>query len=129
MRTYQAILTEMDERTRQHRRVKLSIAAVAALWVLFRFWSENMNVGRLIDNSTWLTGAVAGFGALALLTSLMSFKDFTEEMYYRIPGSRDADGEHRCIHCGHRGIHHHGEYRSNEKFADCSKCKTNLWKS
>ncbi len=47
--------------------------------------------------------------------------------YYELPGSKFKSGDHRCIHCGHRGrngrgIYTHGEYRSNRKFHECSKC-------
>lgn len=50
-----------------------------------------------------------------------------EADYYSIPGSRDINGEHRCIHCGHRGIYRQGEYKTNNEHAKCSKCKEHLW--
>lgn len=52
---------------------------------------------------------------------------FRKEHYYMIPGARDSRGGHRCIHCGNMGIYKHGEYKSSIKYADCSKCGTNLW--
>jgi hypothetical protein len=42
--------------------------------------------------------------------------------YYEIPGSSTPRGEHRCIFCGGRGIYRKGQYKSNAKFASCSKC-------
>jgi hypothetical protein len=62
-----------------------------------------------------------------LLMVLVDPRRWREAEYYSVPGSRDADGEHRCIHCGHRGIHRHGKYRSNTTYADCSRCKEPLW--
>jgi len=44
-----------------------------------------------------------------------------------LPGSRGNDGDHRCIHCGHRGIHVRGEYRINLRHHGCSKCKNALF--
>lgn len=48
--------------------------------------------------------------------------------YYTLPGSQFERGDHRCIHCGHRGrdgrgIYTHGKYRSSTKYHECSKCK------
>lgn len=50
-----------------------------------------------------------------------------EADYYSVPGSRDINGEHRCIHCGHRGIYKRGEYKTNNEHAQCSKCKVHFW--
>jgi hypothetical protein len=70
------------------------------------------------------------FGVVALLFIVLIASGsvaWSEADYYSVPGSRDDDGEHRCIHCGGRGIYRHGEYKSVSKYADCSKCKKNLW--
>ena len=47
--------------------------------------------------------------------------------YDKLPGTRDANGDHRCFHCGNRGIYRHTPYKSNITRADCSKCRENLW--
>lgn len=52
----------------------------------------------------------------------------TEAEYYGLPATRDAHGEHRCVHCGHRGVYRHSPYRSSHTDADCSKCKGALWR-
>lgn len=58
---------------------------------------------------------------------LMLEVGWSEREYYSVPGSMDTDGNHRCIFCGNKGIYHHGKYKSYVKYADCSKCKKNLW--
>lgn len=49
-------------------------------------------------------------------------------LYYEIEGSRDAQGKHRCIKCGGRGIWRKGQYKSNDVYCYCSKCQFGLWK-
>ncbi len=51
----------------------------------------------------------------------------TESEYYRIEGSTDAHGEHRCAWCGGRGIWRKSEYKSNDMYCHCSKCRRLLW--
>jgi hypothetical protein len=72
-----------------------------------------------------ITGGLAAFCLLA--SAVLGPADWTSGEYYLVPGSRDASGEHRCIHCGHRGIFRKGQYKSNEVEANCSKCSRNLW--
>jgi hypothetical protein len=79
------------------------------------------------------SGSPVGLAALALcLLGLVvwfgvNLNAWSESDYYSVPGSRDDDGEHRCIQCGHRGIYRHGEYKTNAEHAECSKCKQPLW--
>ena len=47
--------------------------------------------------------------------------------YYSFPGSRFQDGKHRCIFCGAKGIYRKGEYKTNNKYAYCSKCESPLF--
>ncbi|MFK4706058.1 putative membrane protein YvbJ [Roseateles asaccharophilus] len=69
---------------------------------------------------------------IAALFILLSFGApdvrLTEEEYYVLPGSRDLQGEHSCIHCGHRGVYRHSPYRTSHTDAECSKCKKPLWR-
>lgn len=51
----------------------------------------------------------------------------TQEEYYSITGSRNHNGEHRCIFCGNKGIYRQGEYAGNTKYAQCSKCQEPLF--
>ena len=47
--------------------------------------------------------------------------------YYSIRGSRYANGDHRCVYCGWRGIWRKGEYQGNTTYCRCSKCKKALF--
>jgi hypothetical protein len=67
------------------------------------------------------------FGVSALLLVAVDFTKWKEHEYYTVPGSRDGNGEHRCIHCGHRGIHRSTEYKTTTTYARCSKCRETLW--
>jgi predicted RNA-binding Zn-ribbon protein involved in translation (DUF1610 family) len=72
-------------------------------------------------------GAIVGFLVFTLWALLWGPGMLNVSEYYTVPGSRDADGEHRCISCGHRGIYRKGEYRSNTVEAHCSKCGFHFW--
>lgn len=65
--------------------------------------------------------------ATTLAWVALDMRAWSERDYYSVPGSRDEQGEHRCIVCGHRGIYRHGKYKSDAEYADCAKCKTTLW--
>lgn len=61
-------------------------------------------------------------------------KTISQSQYYSLPGSRFDNGDHRCIYCGSRakdgrGIYTHGQYKSNTKFHDCSRCSRQLFTS
>lgn len=70
-----------------------------------------------------------GIAVVVAFVAVMSIRtDLTEAEYYRISGSRFADGSHRCVDCGHRGIWRHTVYGTNTTLADCSRCKRSLWR-
>ncbi len=50
----------------------------------------------------------------------------TPREYYSLPGS-SSGGEHRCIFCGSRGIYRKGEYKTDNTYARCPKCKEGLF--
>lgn len=50
----------------------------------------------------------------------------TFDEYYSIEGSRNEQG-HTCIFCGNKGIYRKGEYRGNNQYAYCSKCRKELF--
>ena len=52
---------------------------------------------------------------------------YTPTEYYSIAGSRFENGEHRCIHCGHKGIWRKGRYRTSNVYSFCSKCRKPLY--
>jgi predicted RNA-binding Zn-ribbon protein involved in translation (DUF1610 family) len=49
--------------------------------------------------------------------------------YYELPGSTDEHGDHRCIHCGHRGIYRRTPYATQSTIASCSKCQAELFRA
>lgn len=109
---YRAIVERRLRRTRWVRGgLMLSALAVAGLAI--------GGIGAPITYAAVAMFFVAGM--------MVDFSAFNEREYYSVPGSKDARGQHRCIHCGHRGIYKHGKYKSNTKFSDCSKCRKNLW--
>lgn len=108
----------------------------------FKVVEDRYGRRRIISFSTASIFAILGFGGLLIsmpglaavggavsLTSLAVayYAKWDEVDYYTVPGSKDINGEHRCIWCGHRGIYRHGEYKTNNEHAACSKCKTSLW--
>lgn len=80
---------------------------------------------------------IAGGGTVfAILTLLGATNNppLRRAQYYRLPGARCDNGDHRCVHCGSRsaegrGIYTRGQYKSNNKFHECSKCKELLFVS
>lgn len=72
----------------------------------------------------WWLGALSVMLLIGVLTYVrrIRMKD-----YYGLPHSRDADGEHRCIFCGNRGVWRRGEYRTENTHAHCSKCQEHLY--
>jgi hypothetical protein len=51
-----------------------------------------------------------------------------ESEYYSLPHSK-ANGHHRCIFCGAKGIYRKGQYASNYVYSRCTKCSGNLYVS
>lgn len=72
-------------------------------------------------------------GAAAFVTVILSFIVGTylgrirEAEYAVLPGARDMPGNHRCVHCGNRGIWKRTPYQTNSTIAACSKCKEELY--
>lgn len=120
-----AVAAAIDARRTRLTRVAQISATVVASLVLGAYLLTagfTIELGRIFG--LWAGGTA--FAAVIAWTAL-DMRSWTEDDYYSVPGSRDEQGEHRCIVCGHRGIYRHGEYKSNAEYADCSKCKTNLW--
>jgi len=53
--------------------------------------------------------------------------DVKQRHYRKFKGSVDANGEHRCMSCGGRGIYRQGGYASDKVTASCSKCGQYFW--
>lgn len=78
-------------------------------------------------------GLVNEYGLLVIASPILALfvysglGRFTATNYYAVKGARGQDGEHRCVFCGGRGIYRKGEYRTEKKYANCSKCGTFLF--
>lgn len=70
---------------------------------------------------------LAAVSAILLVGVLTYVRRIRMKEYYKLPHSRDADGEHRCIFCGNRGVWRRGEYRTDNTHAHCSKCQEHLY--
>lgn len=70
-----------------------------------------------------IAGAIGlPFAMFAAVLGFLHGRKVRESEYYALPHSRDYAAQHRCIHCGNRGIYRKGEYRSTNTYAYCSKC-------
>lgn len=83
--------------------------------------------GGFLATGEWANGWVLLPGALLMghlfaVLQNTGARWLTPAEYYSIAGSRNQNGEHRCIGCGHPGIYRKGQYRSNATYAGCSKC-------
>lgn len=76
----------------------------------------------------WVGGAMALLATLLIINQCYASVGSVSEAEYRtLPGSTDAAGRHRCVHCGRRGIFRRGAYASNATWSDCSSCRTHLF--
>lgn len=89
-------------------------------------------IGVVVALASWMLGvpvlAIAS-GVTAVIAFLVyQSAGFGSDDYYSIPGSRDESGEHHCIHCGKwKGIYYEGEYKTSNKHASCTGCRTHLF--
>jgi hypothetical protein len=81
-------------------------------------------------------GRIYGYCALMLPTLVVGIVvasvvnwmcTFRESEYRELPGAQDTEGQHRCVHCGGRGLWKRTPYKSNSTIAACSSCKTELF--
>jgi hypothetical protein len=118
----------------EHAEIRASIVAAFGLrsfQVLFFFIVSSALLTLVWLNTPGPTniGHIGAAFAILVLTSKFMGRDrwLTQEEYYSITGSRDPDGQHRCIFCGNHGIYRQGEYAGNTTYAQCSKCKEPLF--
>lgn len=83
---------------------------------------------------SWLQGLgpeeIAVFGVAAAVSSMFFLHPsrwLSKGEYYAFRGSRLDNGKHRCVFCGGRGIYRRGEYKSDNRYAYCSKCESPLF--
>lgn len=106
------------------------------IWANRRSHAKNVRVACLVLSALGFVAAfiayqahsdaampfgVVSFIILAVAAGAGAGEYMKEADYYSIPGSRDESGNHRCIRCGSRGIFHKGQYKTNNKYANCSK--------
>ena len=73
---------------------------------------------------------VVAFTVMAMVSLAFYFNPnrwLSSSEYYSLPGSRFENGQHRCIFCGAKGIFRQGEYKTDTKYAQCSKCESSLY--
>ena len=113
-------------------RGRLAIAGFSAIAVFIGSAVLCAIAGDAFPSPMILGGGLV-FAAMIFL-GRMGNKSTSKSQYYSLPGSRFDNGDHRCIFCGMRaregrGIYTHGQYKSNIRFHECSKCKTQLFVS
>lgn len=128
--TFDSTATEAALKAIYRRRLRVA-GVVAGVVVIAAFV-----VCNIIRKDSFAAVALPGalFCAVALVFVTLFDKRISHSQYYSLPGSRYENGDHRCIHCGARGrdgrgIYIHGQYKSNAKFHECSKCSKRLFVS
>ncbi len=115
-RVYAQILQEKKNKNRWTLLFIFLNLAVGALLYFNGLFSTHM--------LAWLTPLIILFLLLGVFAHIGSWH---HKDYLRIPGSTDDKGEHRCIHCGHKGIYRSTIYKTNTTLANCASCRKHLW--
>ena len=93
------------------------VAVVASLWVVLA-----TSLVSIIQNFiAFGVCLMVSFATLAFVSRIQ------KKHYYAIPHSRDPQGQHRCIFCGHRGIFLKSQDRANRTHNHCSRCEELLF--
>ncbi|WP_108414976.1 zinc ribbon domain-containing protein [Limnohabitans sp. Jir72] len=96
-------------------------------------WSLFLIFGLIALASYFLhlgIAVVVAFTVMAVLSlgfSINPDRWLSSPEYYSFPGSRFENGQHRCIFCGAKNIYWQGEYKTDNKYAQCSKCQSPLF--
>lgn len=120
----QATKTAIKELARQNFRTCITVAVVAV-------------IATVAANAMYPSKLIIGLGTLISLGALAAAfnRTLNESQYYGLPGAKYSNGDHRCIHCGHRGTHGHGikvhqpDQNNSTKLHDCVQCSKNLFSS
>lgn len=121
-------LENMAMRRRYFRKVLPIVLTIAVAAICFYSYQGRYH-GHYHDEEA-IVIAVGVITAFVLLGLYPFRSDWLHGsiLYYEIEGSRDAQGNHRCIKCGGRGIWRKGQYKSDDVYCYCSKCQFGLWK-
>ena len=120
----QATQTAIKEMTRQNFWSCITIAVVAV-------------IATMAANAVYPSKVIIGLGSLIALGAFAAAfnRTLNEKEYYSLPGAKYSNGDHRCIHCGHRGTHgraikvHQPDQNNSTKLHDCVQCSKNLFSS
>ena len=104
--------------------VGFTILTIALMAIVFQLNLNGYKSAK--DGMAILWGGWLVVGVLWLLGRLAMRTYLNEKEYYTIPGSRNKDGYHRCIHCGGHGVARHTNYQTNSSNARCHRCQTIL---
>jgi ribosomal protein S27AE len=107
-------------KTKLKRVIAWPIAALFALSSLYCFSNGTSGVDG---------GILALAFALIIFFAFLPKSHLSASQYKALPGSAVRNDKPVCIRCGNAGIYLHGQYRSNAKFHDCSKCGVTLFTS
>ncbi len=94
-------------------------------------------IATVTANSRYPSKLIIGLGSLISLGAFAAAfnRTLNESQYYSLPGAKYSNGDHRCIHCGHRSSQGRGTkvYKSDQNDSttkhECCKCSKNLFTS
>jgi predicted RNA-binding Zn-ribbon protein involved in translation (DUF1610 family) len=102
--------------------LKRNFIVVGIFGVVVQLVGFAIHVGLIFNFVMLFVTFIAGTWACAM-------RHPSKNQYYTLPGSKTANGEHRCAFCGNKGIYKHGAYKDSRTFYDCSKCEQLLYVS
>lgn len=91
---------------------------LACIYIYYYFETGDLNFKYLI-----IIGVIISFLAYPKKTGWL----IGRENYELLIGSKDKQGNHRCIICGNKGIYRKGVYKRSTVYCSCSKCGFGLW--
>lgn len=74
-----------------------------------------------------ITGGVFTLVTILIIAGRYAANNLRERDYYKLPGSRNLKGHHRCIMCGGSGLYRRSGYKSTLEKCRCSKCQAILF--
>lgn len=113
----------MEAKRRRQRALRIALGLASSSLVAAALLGTDIARGSELG-----IAALAGAGVLAVFALFYSNKFLSRDAYYSVSGSTDDEGEHRCLKCGHRGIHRSTVYKTETTEAHCSKCRFPLWR-
>jgi hypothetical protein len=97
------------------------------VWGLFSIFGLIALASYFLNQDLAVVGAFIVVALVSLAFSINPNRWLSPSEYYSFPGARFESGQHRCIFCGAKGIYRRGEYKTNNKYAQCSQCESPLF--